>query len=73
MPRSRFSHATIAQRNATMPRIVVGGRNVDGLICKMLAKRMSSFRVPTDTVMFSRVTSVTNITPARMKMRIDVR
>ena len=42
---------------------VVGGRNVVLLACKMLEKRMSPFRVPTDTVMLSRVTTVTRATP----------
>ena len=75
MPRSRFIYDMKALRNIVRPLVqdVVRGRNVVLLACKMLAKRMSPFRVPTDTVMFSRVTTATKATPITMKMPIDKR
>ena len=52
---------------------VVGGRKVVRLACRILAKSMSPFKVPTDTVIFSRVSRNTRAMPANMKTLIDIK
>ena len=49
---------------------VVGGRKVVRLACRILA---SPFKVPTDTVIFSRVSRNTRAMPANMKTLIDIK